>query len=158
MIVGVDIGWRNLAIAQLKGSKAYAKHFDLGKWKSNECMLGQLVQWNARNRVFQGAEWVVIEDQHIGPMTKHRNIAVMWTIAAMAKADCSNVRFMSSRSKFTGLKDLPNINIKDKSVFAACKQLAAMEIDPSSIFKTDAVHEWEHLADALGLAFACARC
>jgi len=120
---------------------------------------------------FLNADYVVIENQMIGKHTKPNNQGLAWLLAtvAMEQSRHAALSFMGSKKKFSEFKDIElrydipskkvkgergrRAKIKTNSIFLATSLLSDRGINPQHVFLPGDSAKWEHLADAVGLAF-----
>jgi len=166
LVVGVDPGYRNLALVALevnngRVSLAQKVYADVGTTRMEADIITKV--WNVLDieRPFLNADYVVIETQNFGRRnTQPVNQGLAWLLASTALSQTTGVRisFMSSLSKFKTFQvPIPKrdrTQLKDKSIYLATKLLCAHGIAPVTLFETGKARQWEHLADAVNLAFA----
>lgn len=174
-VVGVDPGSRNLAYVifdvctktdtvQLVNSV----HADVGVCKTDEDVIARV--WSNVNfyRPFDAAHYVIIEDQKMGKYTRPRNQGLAWLLGTMVLEQCAyaQLKFKRSKDKFTAHKDLMQLDrvlarevvtgkrkkIKNNAIHLAFELLIKYKIDPNTVFIRGNEKQWEHLADAIGLA------
>jgi hypothetical protein len=147
------------------------RHLDIGPCRRDEDVAVGLASVLKQNEdLFIGADLVVIEQQNLGPRnTKTRNIiaATAATVIAVNASPKAHVIYADSRSKFTKFKGtvaLPNVlknrdpkrrqKGKANSVFLAQHLMTVHGIDVNTHFPPNRRSQFEHVADAIGLAFA----
>jgi len=178
-VVAVDPGYRNLAWVSFgvhpisnKCELIERAHVDVGPCSKQEDIICKV--WTVVNQIkpFKDADHVVIENQMIGPQTKPNNQGLAWLLATSAlqqSASCS-VQLMGAKRKFAVFKkecEFPHKlkktdkgksrrdKIKSNSIYLATHLLRRQGIDPSAVFEAGKRDQWDHLADAVNMAFVC---
>jgi hypothetical protein len=173
-VIGVDPGYRNLAVVSFdfnqqtqKCSLVTARHGDIGYCHKDEDVITKMWSYLKLTKPFVGADHVVIENQMIGPSTRPRNQGLAWMIAAIAleQSHTTSISFVRSKKKFAEFKniELPHkirrgekngrrMKIKSNAVYLANVLLHSVGIEPVSVFIPGKQTQWEHLADAIGIA------
>ena len=179
IVVGVDPGYRNLAIVVLRVDRTTKAcelvnkmHIDVGPCQYQEDIIMKL--WNVLvvRRPFECADFVVIEDQCLGRRhTTPNNQGIAWLLAGIALSQSKHaaISYMSSKKKFAEFKHIPlrhvisarkqkgerdrRAKIKTNAIYLATTLLSQHGVNPSSVFTTGCRPTWDHLADAAGLAF-----
>jgi hypothetical protein len=174
-VVGVDPGYRNLAVVGFdfniqthKCTLVSSRHGDIGSCKQDEDLITKMWMYLNLHKPFVGADCVVIENQMIGPSTKPRNQGLAWMIAtiALTQSPTTSITFINSKKKFSEFKniELPHkirrgekmgrrVKLKSNAVYLANVLLHGVGIEPMAVFIPGKQKQWEHLADAIGLAF-----
>lgn len=174
-VVGCDPGYRNLAIVvfdfDIVGKAVTLSahlHIDIGSMQRHQNICVGLHERLAHSRIFQKADFVVIEDQMMGKNTVPVNQGVMWQLAATAlhQSPHTKVEFMRPRRKFAAFKTIPlphsmardnksnrRCKIKTNSIALTSALLTKYKIKKDDLFVADRRDTWDHLADAAGLAF-----
>lgn len=177
-VVAVDPGYRNLAFVVLEGhpitnkiNLVGAQHIDVGPCWKQEDIIVKVWQPMSMMKPFADAEFVVIENQMIGRETKPNNQGIAWLLATMAlnqSKHCS-INLMNAKRKFSVFKEvkLPEKLVrgdrrrrnkfKKNSIYLAQVLLQNNGIDPGKVFKPGDQSTWDHLADAVNMAFVCFR-
>jgi hypothetical protein len=174
-VVGVDPGYRNLAVVGFdfntdtqKCTLATSRHGDIGYCKKDEDVITKMWSYLNLHKPFVGADCVVIENQMIGPSTRPRNQGLAWMIATIAlqQSPTTSITFINSKKKFSEFKniELPHkirrgekkgrrVKLKSNAVYLSNVLLHGVGIEPMAVFIPGKENQWEHLADAIGLAF-----
>lgn len=178
-IVAVDPGYRNLAFVifdfhQPSGLVRLiaARHADVGFCRTQEDVITRVWSVIDREKPFVFADHVIIENQLMGKFTKPRNQGLAWMLSTMAlvQSPACSIEFMGSRRKFAEFKTVVQLphqlpgkrkpeargrrgKVKTNAIFLAMQLLHTYGIPPGVVFRDGREPEWEHLADAIGLAF-----
>ena len=177
-VLGVDPGYRNLAWvlfrAYPKEKKVEVAAFDCVDVqpahplkKQEEIICAILSYLETKRDIFKVADHIIIENQMIGKHTKPLIQGTAWILGArlLRLAEWSSMEFMDARKKFKEFKKtvrlpyqkrrgMPRKLIKANSIALAMGLIAQYSIPKSmTIFQTGKESEWEHLADAAGIAF-----
>lgn len=177
-IVGVDPGYRNLGLVILQRDEKSQKcklvrkmHIDIGPCQRQEEIIAKLWSVLDIEKPFLNADYVVIENQLMGKHTNPTNQGLAWLLATMAmnQAPHAAFSFLNSKSKFSTFKDIElrykisskieqgekgrRAKIKTNSIYLATQLLSDHDINPNEVFEQGKNNTWEHLADAVGLAF-----
>lgn len=179
-ILGVDPGYRNLAMVRIDFTaekevfNIHGAHIDIGPQSTPSGIINGIFNYissvDIPKKFMTGLDYCVIEDQNIGPKTKSQNVGIAWLIAGIVKTHSPGccLDLLSAKSKFALFKfDFPppqkvlktdkdskrTTKIKNNSVYLAkelLKRGKSIEQDFFGLFPED---KWNHLADAIGLAF-----
>jgi hypothetical protein len=173
-IVAVDPGYRNLAWVSFsfhpiskKVELLERRHVDVGSCKTQTDIICKV--WTALKLFipFHDADYVIIEDQMIGPQTKPNNQGLAWLLAttAMHQSTHCSIELMGAKRKFSVFKSvqLPHKlkrgekkdrrkKIKANSIYLANTLLLAHDIAPGLVLDKDKPNTWDHLADAVCMA------
>jgi len=173
-IVGVDPGYRNLALATLdidvKTKKLVAvqcKHVDVGSCADQTDIIYKVWHCVHAKEFFKNAQYVEIENQVMGRKNSTpSNVGLSWLIASHAYTQnpFTVVNFSDSKDKFKTFgvpvpfkrgtpKHTRHLFIKNSSIQLAVRLLKQYGVEPSTVFQNGEKSTWEHIADALGLAF-----
>jgi len=166
-IVGVDPGYRNLAWVRfdydIETKNVFymdGAHVDLGNCQKQEDIISRMLLYVMKSRTFEDINFVVIENQMIGPKTRPKIQGVAWLLAtvAMLQSPKAKVEFMAARRKYTTfhkkLEDAKDLKVKDRSILLARRLMSDAGVNPIEIFTpTRPKSQWDHLADAVGLVF-----
>ena len=165
-IVGVDPGYRNLAISIIEnGVLECCRHIDLGTLGRGdateaECEMLEKLSWRIQEESFFAfADIVVIENQWIGKhATKNINIGLMYTISSLAHFYGARVILAHNSRRFSEFKFKRfsgDGGVKQCAVQLAMRQLPrhVSNVTADQIFTQKNVPHWEHLADSLLYAF-----
>ena len=174
-VVGVDPGYRNLGIVALRFNKRSRvvslhrySHIDVGAACQDADIITRLWEVLDVEQLFADADYVVIETQNFGRRnTNPVNQGIAWLLATTALSQSEDVKisFLGSMKKFSTFKKVPlpyklkrgdlrrRSKIKANSIYLATKLMANEGIAPEKLFKTGKSEAWEHLADAINLAF-----
>ena len=174
--VGVDPGYRNLGIVVVRMNNVTSAitldkhyHIDIGRTPQEADIITKV--WNVLDieQPFAGADFVTIERQNFGRRnTQPVNQGLAWLLAttALNQSPRARIMFMGSLTKFSIFKEIQmphkikrvdkgrRVKIKANSIYLAVKLLQNAGISPCTLFHDDKDNQWEHLADAVNLAFA----
>lgn len=172
-VVAVDPGYRNLAVATLKIQQGKvisldARHHDLGPISGAIALAKQFSAHLHRTQPFKNADLIIIENQQMGRAhSVPTNVGMQYMLlqAAHLQAPNAGLRLMPSKSKFKllqpqfpFLKPVPRKRqaLKQLSIRLARELISKHRPgrDQNAIFQPAKPRNWEHLADALAMAFA----